>query len=100
MFRELKKQAFDEGDLTTIRTLSKSNIGTEAARGLKMLDEGTKFDADPIKAIRNTRNVRIKEVEKTQKIDVEKTIKNEKASFKEPEVDLTSWSGFLKSIEC
>ena len=100
LFKELKKQAFDEGDLTTIRTLSKSNIGTEAARGLKMLDEGTKFDADPIRAIRNTRNVRIKEVEKTQKIDVEKTIKNEKASFKEPEVDLTSWSGFLKSIEC
>lgn len=96
IFKELKKQALDEGDVNMIKELAKSNIGTEAGQALKALDDSDYYDADPVKAAKDISESRIKEVEKTEKIDVKKTIKEEKAKFKGPR----DWSDFIDSITC
>lgn len=97
IFKELKSQAIREGDVNTIYELSKTNIGTETGQALKALDDSAEFGpADPVKAAKSIRESRIKEVETKEKIDVKKTIKEQKAKFKGPK----NWVEFIDSITC
>lgn len=106
IFTGLREKARAEGDINTLRELALSDkaaaIATELGQRVKALDSGD--PSDPVRAIRDLKEIRASETEKRigkGKVESVKKehIKNIKESIKKV-AKKQDWEGFVKSLEC
>lgn len=100
VFESVKKKAFKENDVTTLRDLANSPIATERSLAAQTLG-ASGYEAfkgtDPVKVMADIRDVRTKGVK--DPIKAKSRIKEEiKKEIKKP--DAKTWEGFLNELIC
>lgn len=107
IFTALKEKAIKENDVATQIALSKSKVvegATEMGQRIKALDAS--LEADPIRVIREVREVRVAAAARRLKMDdPQKVLKAELVQAKKSVAEKTklepkTWEDFINSLEC
>lgn len=100
VFTALREEAMKEGDIETLRRLTKSTVASETAQELKAFD--TFEPNDPVKTIRQVQKFLQTRAEKNTRIDVikEKTKIASQIKKEIKPVKRETWEGFINNLKC